>query len=929
MTTVPFTDDEHHFPGLRLPIGDKAGQPCKKADLEALARNNESGASGYYPIGLYQTWHNGIHLWAGEGSPVHAVCDGRIVAACVGRKTEISETFGCRGFVLVRHTITTVDKPLEKDRLKRGKLTNVTFFALYQHLLGLGRGGIFPGWLESMRLFLASEANPDDGKFVRVFGKPGGKKNTHQAIELRSEPTKQKSHKKGSEHWVRGDRVLGKLEEATVVQLIGEPRESFQQVRVMASTRLEGWLAVDGATTAELPELGTQIKDLRNGGTVALDIPVSAGEVLGFAGPVEGEHPDVAHPHASSGGGCGLHLEIFSADRLIPAAEKGWQLLEDDTDADVMAELGPAAGKITDPEVADVLKKLAFDTSPRDLGTPGARRAYFQGLPAPTKQKLRTIITKNASYWAIDWTKVEGQSAAWLKRYEISEAEKTDANRYSWWRLLVGKAAAMKLPASPVAFHYHPLGFLGYLLDHQLEPPIFYTRIAGKIRVVERVGHEYTWVAGQHVWVHDPGDDPADPQSDWELGHSSKYKSDNPAKGLDWTGAPDLYDFLLVGGDDYPAAPNVEDDKKRIWAAIHAVEGGLDSINCYDTAFLSFGPIQQTAGTATHNGELGGALAAVKENAPEIYAQLLSDRGLDVTDPGRRTDRAPVNAYLITNGQTTDNLAAKERLREFYWNYLLRVAMRDEAFVSAFMEHGLTRLDTIRNFTGDFGGRKLRMGDVILSELGQALILDAHVNLPLVAMSWKTAVVRVLGLNFKVEDITAEDEKKVVMRFIYERLISKLNDPFLRTSKVLACTKDCEGDYDKELEAYLKECQVNAGPEAQAALKATQDARTEAEERLAKAKTAQNEAAEAVKKTPTPQTKAAMAAATNALKKVSNEADSLKKQEAKAKQLSDKRTAEAAGLPLWPRLKKDLDQARKSLAHKNRTPFVIRDRGEA
>ena len=287
MTTAPFTDDEHHFRALRIPIGPKAGQPCKPADLEALARNNEGGANGFYPIGLYQTWHNGIHLWAGEGDPVHALCDGRIVAACVGRKTEAHETFGCRGFVLVRHTLTTVEKPAEADRLKRGKLTNVTFFALYQHLLGLGRGAKFPPWLESMRLFLAGEANPDEGRFVKVFGKPeqvkvkGKMKTVVRPIELRSEPTQDKSHKTAPEHWMPGKKVLKTLAEATVVQVLGQPRGRFQQVRVMAGERLEGWLSLDGGTTAELPELGAQIKALRDGGTVAIDHPVVAGEVLG------------------------------------------------------------------------------------------------------------------------------------------------------------------------------------------------------------------------------------------------------------------------------------------------------------------------------------------------------------------------------------------------------------------------------------------------------------------------------------------------------------------------------------------------------------------------------------------------------------------------------------------------------------------------
>src|SRR3990172_10946059 len=59
------------------------------------------------------------------------------------------------------------------------------------------------------------------------------------------------------------------------------------------------------------------------------------------------------------------------------------------------------------------------------------------------------------------------------------------------------------------------------------------------------------------------------------------------------------------------AVPSIDEFSKRIWASMAHVEGGLDAINSWDRAFLSIGPIQQTAGTADALGELPGAVARV------------------------------------------------------------------------------------------------------------------------------------------------------------------------------------------------------------------------------------------------------------------------------------------------------------------------------
>jgi len=197
-----------------------------------------------------------------------------------------------------------------------------------------------------------------------------------------------------------------------------------------------------------------------------------------------------------------------------------------------------------------------------------------------------------------------------------------------------------------------------------------------------------------------------------------------------------------------------------------------------------------------------------------------------------------------------------------------------------------------------------------------------------VAQAWRNSVIRVLTLSFDVDKITVANERRIVMRFIYERLISKLNDPFRRTGLVLACTKDCDAEFEKELEDALAKHAQLAPQESEDALKATQKARADAEDVVAQQKKAQAEAAEALKKAGAdrPARLAAMKSATKTLDAKAKELRKLKKHEGELKEASKKRKQEAASPVLWNHLKKEWDDARKSLARKKRAPFVNRDR---
>lgn len=101
-------------------------EPAKvKAYAEDYYKNNETQTHGWYPMGINQTWHGGIHLTAPRGTPVRAITDGVLVAAHFGRQ---ATKLGSNNFVVLKHTIPI---PAKKKGLDPKKFI---FYSLYMHL---------------------------------------------------------------------------------------------------------------------------------------------------------------------------------------------------------------------------------------------------------------------------------------------------------------------------------------------------------------------------------------------------------------------------------------------------------------------------------------------------------------------------------------------------------------------------------------------------------------------------------------------------------------------------------------------------------------------------------------------------------------------------------------------------------------------------
>ncbi|WP_043411058.1 hypothetical protein, partial [Archangium violaceum] len=76
---------EARFRGhLHYPLRLGGTSSFNKNQLGNYYTNNETADGGWYPIGANQTWHNGIHLTASRGAPIHSIAKGKLIAARLG-----------------------------------------------------------------------------------------------------------------------------------------------------------------------------------------------------------------------------------------------------------------------------------------------------------------------------------------------------------------------------------------------------------------------------------------------------------------------------------------------------------------------------------------------------------------------------------------------------------------------------------------------------------------------------------------------------------------------------------------------------------------------------------------------------------------------------------------------------------------------------
>jgi hypothetical protein len=326
-----------------------------------IYRNNEEGGSGYYPIGLNQNWHGGIHLHGPQGKEVRAMFDGVLVAARFGSQRSASgrgTTLGSNNFVLLRHDI-----PMPRTEPLR-------VFSLFMHLDEIDTSAPEPSveWLR---------------KAVRLY--EGEEREREQDLDLSG---------------------------------LRDEDDDF------LDTALGGDDALDelGAARSTKPylEVGRRLGALRAGQVALFDlepenrrITVSSGETVGGIGQFDD----------GDGMKSMVHVEVFADGSWQNAIDMGTHArffveIEEDVGRNLRVETQDILNLFSSPtnrrRTQSFFRRVNREVLPTDV-------EYFFATPGDNeaaKEWLRKAVTRHVSEWSdqVDWVLALADAQTWAEK---------------------------------------------------------------------------------------------------------------------------------------------------------------------------------------------------------------------------------------------------------------------------------------------------------------------------------------------------------------------------------------------------------------------------------------------------------------------------------------------------------------------------------
>jgi hypothetical protein len=243
-------------------------------------------------------------------------------------------------------------------------------------------------------------------------------------------------------------------------------------------------------------------------------------------------------------------------------------------------------------------------------------------------------------------------------------------------------------------------------------------------------------------------------------------------------GRTTVRDFLVTSG---AGGVPVSASAQRVLQAVLANEGCMEAINSYDSAFLSFGVLQWTAGSGGAPGELAALLARLRQGDAAAFEEYFHSFGLDLAMAGG--SGATATGHLSLDGRTLDSPAAKEVLRSGLWAYRFWRAGHGDAVRRCQLEHAAARLDTVRGLAVARGTVK----DYVTSECGVALLLDQHVNRPAhVQGTLGRAVAAFIAQGAAADPVgwTGDDEARLIELYLRERASTSMTDSDGRAERI-------------------------------------------------------------------------------------------------------------------------------------------------
>jgi hypothetical protein len=167
--------------------------------------------------------------------------------------------------------------------------------------------------------------------------------------------------------------------------------------------------------------------------------------------------------------------------------------------------------------------------------------------------------------------------------------------------------------------------------------------------------------------------------------------------------------------------------RSKVLKSVSQLEGGFDSVNTYDTGFVSVGFIQ-FASLKEGSGSLGSVLLLYKTTDPSGFGNDFHRYGIDVQTDGSLDAVDPTTGVETSGPDANAKIIQDKRLIAIFQ----RAGQKSDSFCAAQVKAALNQYypcdDKVSFTTPDGAVFNGKVSDVIHSEAGMATLFDRKVN---------------------------------------------------------------------------------------------------------------------------------------------------------------------------------------------------------
>lgn len=170
----------------------------------------------------------------------------------------------------------------------------------------------------------------------------------------------------------------------------------------------------------------------------------------------------------------------------------------------------------------------------------------------------------------------------------------------------------------------------------------------------------------------------------------------------------------------------IDDGCARVMRAVSILEGGFDSVNTYDTGYVSVGFIQ-FASLKEGAGSLGAVLRNYKNSDPEQFASDFHRFGVEVDEAGHLVVVDPTSGSIAVGADANARIIDDKRLIAVFG----RAGKQSEGFCAAQVRAAKAiywPTEDVVSVTLNGMATPVRVGDLVSSEAGLATLFDRKVN---------------------------------------------------------------------------------------------------------------------------------------------------------------------------------------------------------